>query len=202
MVVWPKIGIQCGLWDHRVRVDPKWIGGARCRGAPLAQLQRAPLARRGTPSRAAAKRPDHVARSAGRGLGAAQRGCRGRAPLTGGGTLASASAGSGERAGGGLAEACRLHSRVGNVAAPFRAAATSAFGGCSHPAERAPPRGEARAPRRAAPRAPVVRCGGTSEADARASPSNVPPSGSMSPRCPKEAPRGPPWRDTLTVETQ
>jgi hypothetical protein len=64
-------------------------------GGDVAELSTRP---RGPP-RAAANQPDHATRSAGRGLGAAQRGWGGRPPLTGGGKMESASAGSGERAG-------------------------------------------------------------------------------------------------------
>jgi hypothetical protein len=75
-------------------------------------------ARWAAPPRAAAKQPDHVTRSAGRGLGAAQRGCRGRAPLTLGGKIESASAGPGERAGDGPSAPTHLLYRPGYAPRP------------------------------------------------------------------------------------
>jgi hypothetical protein len=75
------------------------------------------------PARAAANQPDHVTPSAGRGLGAAQRGCRGRAPLTGGGKIELASAGSGERTGDGPSTVTHLLYRPGYGSPARRAAA-------------------------------------------------------------------------------
>jgi hypothetical protein len=78
------------------------------------------------PARAAANQPDHATRSAGRGLGAAQRGCgggAGGAPLTLGGKMESASAGSGKRAGDGPFALTQLLSLPGYGSPARRAAA-------------------------------------------------------------------------------
>jgi hypothetical protein len=61
---------------------------------------------------------------------------RGRAPVTLGGKIESASAGPGERTGDRLAEAHRLYDRLRNVAAPCRAAASAPSAGRLPAAER------------------------------------------------------------------
>jgi hypothetical protein len=100
------------------------------RRAPNAERRTPCTERRATRSwreveRLRARQPTTRSRntSAGRGLGAAQRGCGGRAPLTLGGKIESASAGPGERTGDGPFPSSHLLFWPDDVAAPRRAVA-------------------------------------------------------------------------------